>query len=146
MEKSKLYFAYGMNTNHMEMTNRCPNAEFIGIAELEGYELKFRQVADVEESEGSVFGAVWKITRECEEALDILEGYPDFYGKIYRDVMFREFGAERGERSERVMLYKMNFESIPKSPSIYYWEMLVDGYRTSRLPVVQLNEALCGEW
>jgi gamma-glutamylcyclotransferase (GGCT)/AIG2-like uncharacterized protein YtfP len=145
MGKNKLYFAYGMNTNHKEMKKRCPNAEFIGVGELKGYELKFRGVADVEKSKGSVIGAIWDITPLCEMALDILEGYPNLYRKEYKsvDIMpdncFVPIVVEK-ERKE-VMFYKMNDERNEGMPSEYYFNMLFDGYEKSQVPKDQMQDA-----
>ena len=80
----KYYFAYGSNMNHKHMQFRCPKAKFIGTYTLSGYELVFRSVADVQQSEdSSVTGALFEITENCERSLDIYEGYPNLYTKKY---------------------------------------------------------------
>ena len=38
----RLYFAYGSNINLEQMADRCPAAEVVGTAVLDGYELLFR--------------------------------------------------------------------------------------------------------
>ena len=40
--KTKLYFAYGMNTNKDEMSYRCPSAKPLGLAVLPGYRFEFK--------------------------------------------------------------------------------------------------------
>ena len=84
----RLYFAYGSNINLEQMACRCPAAEVVGSAVLDGYELLFRGnrsgygVATVEPLSGSqVSGLLWKLTPECERSLDIYEGYPRLYEK-----------------------------------------------------------------
>ncbi len=145
----KLYFAYGMNTNHSEMARRCPDAEFIGIGELKGYELKFRGVADVEKSKAGVIGAIWMITQQCEDALDILEGYPYLYRKEYERVIIQADDWVGDNMSEclktmemGVMFYKMNNDEYEDMPSNYYWNMLWDGYEKSQIPTEQMESAL----
>ena len=83
-----LYFAYGSNINLNQMAVRCPDAQVVESAVLEGYELLFRgngnsfgvaTIAPKEESQ--VLGLLWKITPYCELSLDIYEGYPRLYEK-----------------------------------------------------------------
>ena len=40
--KKKLYIAYGSNMDTGQMAFRCPSAKFIGISEINGYELLFK--------------------------------------------------------------------------------------------------------
>ena len=83
-EKVSYYFAYGSNMNHKHMKMRCPKSEYVGKFTLQGYELVFRGVADVQPCVGkSVPGGLFKITPECETALDFYEGYPNLYTKKY---------------------------------------------------------------
>ena len=78
----KLYFAYGMNTNQEEMSYRCPGACALGKAILPGYRLEFKSFATIVPSpKESVDGVLWTITDSDESALDMLEGYPEFYDK-----------------------------------------------------------------
>ena len=39
----RLYFAYGSNINLEQMAVRCPAAQVVGPAVLDGYELLFRR-------------------------------------------------------------------------------------------------------
>ena len=78
----KLYFAYGMNTNQEEMSYRCPGARAFGRAMLPGYRLEFKSFATIVPSPTEqVEGVLWTITDTDESALDMLEGYPEFYDK-----------------------------------------------------------------
>ena len=65
----RLYFAYGSNINLEQMAVRCPAAQVVGPAVLDGYELLFRGnrrgagVATIEPLPGSqVHGLLWKLT------------------------------------------------------------------------------------
>jgi gamma-glutamylcyclotransferase (GGCT)/AIG2-like uncharacterized protein YtfP len=107
MKKQRLYFAYGANTHKDHMAHRCPAATPVGRIKLFGHRLAFRGVADVvRDPKGSVHGAVWEITPECEASLDRFESYPRLYVKrVVRakvrgrvvDVMFYVM-REKGER------------------------------------------------
>ena len=73
--KQTIYLAYGSNLNLRQMAYRCPTAEVIGPAELNGYDLKFRgddghAVATVESGDGSVPALLWQIGAKDELALD----------------------------------------------------------------------------
>ena len=131
-----LYLAYGMNTNVAQMASRCPNSISIGRVDIPNYRLVFRGVADIEESYGDTLQCVlWDITSDCEEALDRLEGYPDFYGKEYNDVTF-------GNKTYTAMIYKMIGRNLGYStPNSYYQEMLEDGYADHGLEVDQIYGA-----
>lgn len=132
-----LYGSYGMNTNRHQMASRCPNAISIGRLDIPDYRLVFRGVADIEESYGDILQTVlWDITPECEVALDILEGYPHFYGKTYLDI-------EIDGKEHAVMLYKMNdYIRDYSEPSRFYEELLIEGYQDHDLDLSQIYDAM----
>ena len=82
-----MYFAYGSNMNLDQMAYRCPAAEAVCTAKLEGYELFFagrpgNGVASIRPKQGgAVEGVLWKLTQACEKSLDHYEGFPALYGK-----------------------------------------------------------------
>ena len=137
----KFYFAYGMNTNHYGMAERCPNAFYCGSGYIDNAKLVFKSVADYEHNKGyRLHGAIWYITDECEKALDTLEGYPTLSGKIKEKATIT-FSKTLRETEIYVMIYKMNRDGY-YPPSNYYYEMLHQGYKTNRLPMAQLKKAL----
>tara|TARA_R100000081_G_C4747503_1_gene132444 strand:- start:46 stop:483 length:438 start_codon:yes stop_codon:yes gene_type:complete len=137
----KFYFAYGMNTNHYGMAERCPNAFYCGSGYIDNAKLVFKSVADYEHNRGyRLHGAIWYITDECEKALDTLEGYPTLYGKRKEKATIT-FSKTLRETEIYVMIYKMNRDGY-YPPSNYYYEMLHQGYKTNRLPMAQLKKAL----
>jgi gamma-glutamylcyclotransferase (GGCT)/AIG2-like uncharacterized protein YtfP len=140
-----LYFAYGMNTNHDQMKMRCPNAIFIGHGILQGAKLVFRSVADYEYSRGhSLHGSIWLISKDCEKALDRLEGYPSLYDKEIVEAFIKYSSVSPYKDMKgafKMMIYKMNSERI-SSPPLHYWSCLAIGYKQSRLPFKQLSKAL----
>ena len=66
------------------MRERCPKAKPLETRVLENWQLCFKGVADIFPSEGSIVNVgVYKITRECENALDYYEDYPNLYQKKF---------------------------------------------------------------
>jgi gamma-glutamylcyclotransferase (GGCT)/AIG2-like uncharacterized protein YtfP len=127
---NKYYFAYGMNTNVAEMTNRCPNAVSLGRCVLPNFELRFRYHADIDLVPGSAMeGVLWKITPECERALDRLEGYPHYYNKI--NVVLDDGSV--------AMAYIMNSKGPEEAPSVGYDNCLYEGYLAHDLDVDKLT-------
>ena len=131
-----LMLAYGMNTNIDQMASRCPGSISIGRVDIPDYRLVFRGVADIEYSEGDVLQTVmWDITPACEDALDILEGYPTFYTKKYLQV-------EIGSKTYEAMIYQMVGDRLDYStPSSYYQNMLEEGYQDHGLDLNQIYGA-----
>jgi gamma-glutamylcyclotransferase (GGCT)/AIG2-like uncharacterized protein YtfP len=127
---NKYYFAYGMNTNLTEMTNRCPNAVSLGRCVLPNFELKFRHHADIDLVPGSEMeGVLWDITPECEKALDRLEGYPFYYNKI--NVVLEDGSV--------AMAYIMNEKGPEVAPGVSYDKCLYEGYLVHGLDVNKLT-------
>jgi gamma-glutamylcyclotransferase (GGCT)/AIG2-like uncharacterized protein YtfP len=132
--KTKLYFAYGMNTNRDEMAFRCPTAVPMGKAILPGYRFEFKSFATiVPDADSSVEGVLWTITESDEQALDILEGYPEFYDKKHVKV---SQGIDY-----IAMTYIMNPREKGFSPSDGYYSMVSQGYQQFGLSQQQLLEA-----
>lgn len=131
-----LYLAYGMNTNIDQMASRCPSSVSIGRVDIPNFRLVFRGVADIEESYDSILQTVmWDITSDCEAALDILEGFPNFYTKKYIDVKF-------GRKTYEAMLYQMiGGRNTYYAPDPYYQQMLEDGYQDHGLDLNQIYNA-----
>lgn len=132
----KLYFAYGMNTNRDEMAYRCSTAKPIGAAILDDYRLEFKSFATIVPSStlDHVQGVLWTITESDEAALDILEGYPEFYQKI--QVVVTRNGMEY-----MAMTYIMNPREQGFGPSDGYYSMVSEGYQQFGLSQQQLLEA-----
>jgi len=135
-----LYFAYGSNLNLKQMARRCPDAKTIGSMKLDDWKLVFRGVADIVPSPGhGVQGAVWKLTPECEAALDHYEGID---GGMYRKeyIAIAPFELD-GVTHEDLLIYVMNSEGI-MPPSDFYYGVIRDGYRDFKLPQASLTAAL----
>ena len=131
----KLYFAYGMNTNREEMAYRCPGARALGKAVLPGYRLEFKSFATiVPDPNESVEGVLWTITELDESALDMLEGYPEFYDK--KTVL-----VDHDNQSYIAMTYIMGPREQGYAPSDGYYSMVSEGYQTFGLSQTQLLDA-----
>jgi hypothetical protein len=138
----RYYFAYGMNTNIDEMTQRCPKAINLGRCKLQGFELKFRHHADIDKVDGSEMeGVLWDITPECERALDSLEGYPFYYDKI--DVVVTQDKPNKyGHTNFIAMAYVMTSKGVEHPPSTHYEQCLIDGYTSNGLDVEKLTDKI----
>lgn len=132
--KNKLYFAYGMNTNREEMAYRCPSAVPMGKAVLPGYRFEFKSFATiVQDVDSQVEGVLWTITDSDEVALDILEGYPEFYDK-------RHVTVHQGI-DYIAMTYIMAPREQSYPPTDGYYSMVSEGYQQFGLSQQQLLEA-----
>jgi gamma-glutamylcyclotransferase (GGCT)/AIG2-like uncharacterized protein YtfP len=133
--KTKLYFAYGMNTNTEEMAYRCPTAVPLGKAVLPDYRFEFKSFATIVPSpKEQVEGVLWTITESDESALDILEGYPEFYDK-------KTVSVEHNGQSYIAMTYIMGPREQGYAPSDGYYSMVSEGYQTFGLSQKQLLDA-----
>ncbi|MCI8526407.1 MAG: gamma-glutamylcyclotransferase [Oscillospiraceae bacterium] len=143
MDETTLYFAYGSNINLDQMAYRCPEAEAVGPVTLDDYVLLFRGsragngVATIAPQEGEqVQGLLWRITPECERALDRYEGYPSLYTKETVTV------SDRQGNSFQVMAYIMSERyREPAVPSSHYYDGIRDGLRQNGMPTAPLRQA-----
>lgn len=131
-----LYFAYGMNTNQLEMQSRCPAARSLGPAMLVDHAFRFAVHADViPQSGGVVHGVLWDITDDCLWSLDLLEGYPHYYNRDLRPVIYR------GELwYAQVYFMTPGHKSSP--PFRSYYELVREGYVEHGVPVSQLDHVM----
>lgn len=139
--QSKIYLAYGSNLNLEQMAKRCPTAKALGTATLKGYQLLFRggrtcSVATIErKKDGSVPVLLWEITPEDEAALDRYEGWPYFYRKENVKVWF-------DGKPVTAMAYIMNEGESLGMPSCYYYNVILQGYRSASFDIEILRKAV----
>jgi len=127
-----IYLAYGSNLNKDQMSRRCPKAEPMGWINLPDYRLVFKGVADIIPAKGmTVPVGLWRITEECEEALDRYEGFPNLYRKQY-------WQAKDGQQ---FMAYVMNGYDI-STPAKSYFDGIKQGYHDFGIDTAPLYEAL----
>ena len=121
-----LYVAYGSNMNRRQMARRCPRAKPLGAIRIAGWRLVMKRVADIEPDPHALTpAALWEITRACEHALDVYEGFPHLYVKECIGV------ALPNGRRVKPMAYVMNGprqrDYGPASDG--YLASIADGYR-----------------
>jgi len=124
-----------MNTNRDEMAYRCPGARALGRAILPEYRFEFKSFATIVPGpKEQVEGVLWTITESDESALDILEGYPEFYDK-------KTVSIEHDGQSYIAMTYIMGPREQGHAPSDGYYRMVSEGYQTFGLSQTQLLDA-----
>ena len=132
---TKIYLAYGSNLNHQQMSQRCPNASYLGNTILEDWRLIFKSVATIEKDLGKyVPVGVFQITDACEIALDIYEDYPKLYDKKELDVIID--GTQ-----VTAMTYVMVAKYGIAPPSKKYFDVISEGYKNCDLNTDFLLEA-----
>lgn len=131
-----LYVAYGSNMNLEQMVYRCPTAKKVGVSVLKGYELTFRGRngnchATIDAcAGGEVPVVIWEIDAYSERALDLYEGYPNYYRKEYVKVDGKE-----------CMVYVMN-PNKKGYPSSRYLDCIAKGYEDNGIDLAPLDEAV----
>lgn len=141
MKNKMLYIAYGSNLNLPQMAMRCPTAQVVGASEIKDFELLFRggrqsSVATVEPLKGSsVPVLLWTLKDRDLQALDRYEGYPHLYRKDILEV-------ELKGRPVPAMVYVMNEGPPYGSPSDYYLNVILEGYKTAGFDTDTLEQAV----
>ncbi len=140
-KKVKFYVAYGSNMNLEQMSHRCPKAKVVGTAILKDYKLTFRGrykgVANIEPcKDKSVPIVLWEITEDCETALDLYEGYPNFYIKKEVEVLIND-------KSRTAMVYIMasEYTNMVAAPTEYYFNVIARGYSNNGIDLKPLQIA-----
>lgn len=135
MMGKRYYIAYGSNLNANQMRVRCPHATILGTAELKDWELLFKgsktgSYLTIEKCEGGIVPvAIWAVTATDESALDLYEGFPNFYYK--KEIKIPYKGIRTGkQRMVTAFVYIMNEERPIGIPSNSYMKTCLKGYDT----------------
>lgn len=129
---TRLYFAYGANMPKEHMSWRCPDATPIGALYLRDWRLVFCNHATIEPAPGHrVPGCLWNITAQCERELDLFEGFPHYYNKMWLE-----------QDGDTFMCYDMNPPLTYSAPAPSYVDTLQQGYYDWKLNNEYLDEAL----
>ena len=127
----RLYFAYGSNMDPEQMSTRCPDSDFCGVAWLSSYRFRInsRGVATVVPEEGAiVHGALWMISTRDEGRLDKYEGVAQgIYSKHLLDL-------QKDKAVPFQALVYLAAVTNPGSPLSGYLEKVVAGARQCGLP------------
>lgn len=114
------------------MLGRCPNATPLQKFTLRGWRLDFGHHATIVRDPDAVCdGALWEITDMCEDNLDIFEGYPTYYEKVYLEQDGLPFMAY-----EMVDIHRDGY------PMQSYIDLLREGYNNWGLDHRLLDDAL----
>ncbi len=142
MKNSKYYIAYGSNLSVEQMARRCPDAEIVGTAVLDGWRLLFKGCATIEPNgDRNTPVLIWRISPRDERRLDTYEGWPDLYFK--KDLAVEATPISGGEPlALTAMVYIMNENYECSAPSRYYYEVLDEGYRRFGFDRSLLHQAL----
>lgn len=135
-EQPIYYFAYGMLTDPDIMQG----VELVGVAELPNFRYEMLQYANVFPDSGStVYGCLWRVSRQLIGKLDQIEGYPQLYdrktvpayvdGKKYIAELYTMTPATRDQLSG----------TVPKQS---YVNKIVRGYSHAGVPLEQVKLAL----
>ena len=143
----KYYLAYGSNLNVEQMKLRCPTAEIMGTAFIEGYELLFKgsktgsYLTIEEKSDGRVPVAVWGVSGVDVAALDRYEGYPIFYYKKEMPITYKGIKTKK-EYSVNAFVYIMHEDRPLGVPSRFYVQTCTEGYKSFGFSPKYLVEAV----
>lgn len=124
----ELYFAYGSNLNGGQMAVRCPMAQLVCRAVLEGYELAFRRgvLTILPKAGGRIDGILWKVNDRDERALDRYEGYPHLYTKESLTVQ-----TDTGTQTAVAYVMTAPYCERVQPPSSTYLRTVLLGYRVA---------------
>ena len=120
----KYYLAYGSNLSMAQMAQRCPDAVYVGTAELKDYQLLFKgsqsgSYLTVEPKKGSTVPVlVWRISERDEHYLDRYEGCPSFYYKKMMRVEIQPFIGEKVNGGTEAIIYIMRTDRSDARQSI----------------------------
>ena len=145
MRSTMLYFAYGSNmeSGRIKAANRCPHAEFVCVARLQGHRLAFTRkskdghgVADaVANGRHVIWGVVWRLTVNDVERLDEREGARAAQPKYVRrpvTLRRRDDGKELSCETYFVPDEEREEQGVPSTKQ--YVGYLRDGAQEHKLP------------
>lgn len=141
------YLAYGSNLSVEQMATRCPEAIYVGTAEIKDYQLLFKRGGSgtyltVEPKEGSMVPVlVWRISEKDEQALDYYEAYPSLYYKATMQVEIKPFIGEKTEEPTDALIYIMHEEHPLGCPAQEYLDVCLEGYHRFGFDIKILEKA-----
>ena len=141
---NRLFAAYGVGLNRVEMAKRCPTAKLLGASTLRNHRLTFRgahaaAVANIEPAKGyNVPVLVWDITSTDEAALDLYEGFPHLYEK-------HQFRLRHDGKVVDCMAYVMRADRPLGKPSAFYYSAVLEGYKAAGFDTEILRTAVQNE-
>lgn len=138
----KYYLAYGSNLNLYAMAVRCSSARVVSAAKIRGYRLAYKGGEDgcayltLENDPCSkVPVGIFEVTDSDISKLDLYEGYPVLYEKVYLPVRVHLLKKE-------ALVYIMKDEFSYHLPSLDYINTCKVGYEHFGFDSSILDEAL----
>lgn len=102
-----LYLAYGSNLSSTQMAQRCPDSPAEGLGLLRGWrwlinDRGYANVVEGEDEDGDdvpalVYGVLYRLSAEDEDSLDMYEGVPRAYEKLWLPVEIVTGGGGEAE-------------------------------------------------
>ena len=125
----KIYFGYGRNANQDAMlsNDRCPNANYLGPANLENYKfiIDAAGFASVEKEPGSiVYGMLWAVSPEDFTRLDKREGVR--IGNYRKDTLKVTHLLQPFDDKIEAVAY-ISYRPERNVPEVGYIEEIIDG-------------------
>ena len=133
----QIYFSYGANMVTESMATRCPGAQLVGPARLDGHAflINARHFATITPAAGKqVHGVLWRLTEDDRSALDEYEGVAI---GLYRRHTVRVETADG--RSEEALAY-MARDRTPTRTRDEYLDHIVRAAREHGFPDDYLTE------
>ncbi|MBF0122263.1 MAG: gamma-glutamylcyclotransferase [Candidatus Omnitrophica bacterium] len=131
------YFSYSYFLNRRAFFLTCPDASYLGLAELSGYMLMFDgysplrrgAIANIETSEDDeVWGCLYDVSQDNLDALDRFHGYPNHSKRSHLKVRSKATG-------ENVEAWVYYHDPLAEGvPSHEYIRAVVKGARDSGIP------------
>ena len=134
MKRENLYLAYGSNLSVRQMLERCPEAIYVGTAELKGWRLLFKgsqsgSYLTIEKKRGrKVPVLVWKVSELDEKKLDVYEGVPRLYRREEMEVELHNLADGSAIGTVKAFIYIMDENRITGQPSDWYYHTCEEGY------------------
>ncbi len=144
----KYYLAYGSNLSVRQMLHRCPDAVYVGTAEITDYQLLFKgsktgNYLTIEPKPGyRVPVVVWKISDSDERCLDIYEGCPRFYYKTTMEVTVHSLLGGKPIGAVGALIYIMHEDRELGCPTGRYFDACLEGYQRFGFDTRCLGRAL----
>jgi len=142
-KKQAYYFAFGSNTDTLQVAQRMPEAVVVGVAKLYEYRFAFggsslyrggAVATIIEQADSSVVGVLYSTTEGELEDMDGFEGSE--YDRVTVSVRI-------GDRLVDAYTYKLREPQLDRDvPSSEYMSKLVKGYREHGIPSDQLRDAV----
>jgi gamma-glutamylcyclotransferase (GGCT)/AIG2-like uncharacterized protein YtfP len=129
------------------MSKRCPDSHCLGIAKLKEYQMVFRMHADIELCfDSEVTGALWKVSKNDLDTLDIIEGVPIYYIRhmvwVYPDANIVSENELYPNGMIKCWVYQMAEKIGHYHPTRDYLDHCSAGYEYCGIDNTQIDNAL----